>query len=178
MKQRAGIKLLIGVPYHNADSRFDQSLLSFLKELEGNTQHYKVELIQVSNKTLVDAQNYIAEYFLTHDFDYLLIFECDNWGFNLIMFKALLALNALVASMNYFSRWFPYYSCLMRIANPDIPSSKYCGYNDTKGSHPVDMSGFGMMLIKREVFNKLNKPYFRVNEYGGPGCYATDQSFS
>jgi hypothetical protein len=178
MKKRTVIKLLVGLAINKPDLRFLQSLSTLLSELGKKPEHYKVEVLEVKDKTLVEAQNQIGNYFVEHDFDYLLFFEDDNWGFTLEYLKALLRLNTSVSSMHYYSRHFPYYSCLMRIQNPDIPSSKYCGYNTESGSHEVDMSGFGMMLIKRQVFNKLDKPYFRINEYGGPGCYATDQSFS
>lgn len=178
MKRRAAIKILIGLALHKPDQRFLISLSYLLSQLGNKPEHYKIEVLEVEDKTLVEAQNIISEHFINNDFDYLLLTEDDNWGHNLPMLKALLRLNTPVASLNYYSRHFPYFSCLMRVVNPDIPSSKFAGYNDKSGSHEVDMSGFGMMLIKRQVFNKLDKPYFRINEYGGPGCYATDQSFS
>ena len=178
MKRRTVIKLLIGLAINKPDLRFLTSLSTLLSELGKKPEHYRVEVLEIKDKQLVEAQNLIAEHFINNDFDYLLFFENDNWGFNLQYLKALLRLNTSVASMHYHSRHFPYYSCLMRVLNPDSPSEKFVGYTDTSGSHEVDMSGFGMMLIKKQVFNRLSKPFFRINEYGGPGCYATDQAFS
>ena len=179
MKKRTAIKLLVGVAIHEPDPRFIESLSSLLLELEKKPEHYRIDLHKVEGKSLVDAQNEIADYFLNGDFDYLLLVEDDNWGHNLPMLRSLLRLNQPVASINYLSRWFPYYSCLMRYISKDRdPSERFGEYNTKSGSHEVDLAGFGMMLIKKEVFKKLDVPYFRINEYGGPGCYATDQSFS
>jgi hypothetical protein len=181
MKRRGAIKILLSVPIFQPDPRFLDSFPKFLNELKQKEQHYKVEVLQVGNSekfpNLVSKQNYIAEYFLNHDFDYLLFVESDNWGFTLNMLKALLRANTDVCGQHYISRWFPYYSCCM-VELPDRPpTSRFGLHKDQTGYQYCDIVGYGMTLIKREVFNKLEQPYFRLNKYNGPDGYATDIDF-
>jgi len=176
MKQQVRSSVLVGVPIHEPDPRFLDSLPAFLKECKG---HYDIELMQVSNKPLVDAQNMIADYFLSQtNHRFLLMLENDHYGHTRNMLKALLRSNALVCGMNYHSRHYPYVSCLMREL-PDRPQTeRFAGINRTSGYQDVDLVGFGMTLIRREVFDKLSKPFFRLNEFRGPDSYATDISFN
>lgn len=176
MKQEARARILVGVPMGpNPDSRFIQSLPLFLKSC---LPHYDMELVQVSNKPLVDAQNYITDYFLnnTHH-THLLFLEDDHWGHTRPMLQALLRADTPICGINYYSRWFPYYSCLMREIYRTIPTQRFAGQNFKEGYHECDLIGFGMTLIKREVFSKLTKPYFEINTHGGKDTYATDINF-
>jgi GT2 family glycosyltransferase len=55
--------------------------------------------------------------------------------------------------------------------------ARFAGLGYKQGFYLCDLSGFAMMLIKRSVFKKLDKPYFRLNHWGGNGNYATDIDF-
>ena len=175
MKQKARASLLIGVPMGpKPDERFLASLPKFLKECEG---YYNLELVQVSNRTLVDAQNYIADYFLKSNHKYLLLMEDDHWGHSRNMLKSLLRADVPICGINYYSRYFPYYSCLMNEIPGREVQQRFGPTPYDSGCHQVDLVGYAMMLIRREVFSKLEKPYFRLNKDGGDDCYATDIDF-
>ena len=168
-------RILFGIPLFSPDERFTESLPSFLNEV---SKKHEICCLSIYKQPLVDAQNMIADFFLKSRFNYLCLLEDDHWRHLPEMVDALLELDAKVSAMNYHSRWFPYYTCLMREVHPDKPLERFAGYSDNSGSHECDMAGMAMMLIKREVFSMLDKPYFRVNKDGGPGTYATDIDFS
>jgi hypothetical protein len=177
MKKRAALRILIGIPKHHPTQEFLLSLSSFLSELQKQEQHYKVEVLEIENKTLVEAQNIIASHFLTNAFDFLLLVENDHSGYSVEMLKALLRANAEIVGMNYYSRHMPYYTCLMEQL-PHTHINHRFGHIDQKsGYRRVDLTGWGMTLIKKSLFKKLDEPYFRLNKDGGEGCYATDVDF-
>jgi GT2 family glycosyltransferase len=174
MKRTKRPSILLGIPWHHPTDEFLVSLSSFIKDCE---QHYDLEVVRVQDRQLVDAQNEIAEYFLKGNKDFLLFMEDDHSGFNRNFLKALLRANTEIVGINYYARYFPYYECLMKDLYPDRPLNRFGMTGHKSGYHNVDLSGFGMMLIKRSVFYKLDLPYFRLNKYGGQGSYATDIDF-
>jgi hypothetical protein len=170
------IKILIGIPIHKPDDRFLEVLPKFIKSC---SKDYDTQVISVKNCSLVDAQNKIADYFMHEtDYDYLLIMEDDHWGHTKQMLKSLISKNVEVCAINYYSRHFPFVECLMRELSwkKDV-IEKYAGLHYTSGFHKCELAGFAMMLLKRSVFTKLSKPYFRVNK-DSKGGYATDIDFS
>lgn len=168
-------KILVGVALHNPDHRFQESLLSFLKNAK---EKYDIECIIIYGKTLVNAQNDIANYFMNDDYGYLLMCEDDHWGHSVDMLDSLFNPDVEVSAINYYSRHFPYYSCLMHELKNRPMAERFAGLHYTSGYYECDLAGFAMMLIKRSVFDKLDKPYFRENKESGPGSYATDIDFS
>ena len=168
-------KILVGYPTLNPDGRFLKSLSKFIKQAR---KKYNIEVLPIVGKQLVDAQNSIARYFIYNtNCDYLLILESDHYGHKVEMLDALVNKDVEVASINYYSRHFPYYSCLMRELPDRGQDARFAGLGYSQGFELCDLSGFAMMLIKRSVFKKLDKPYFRLNKFGGPGSYATDIEF-
>lgn len=170
-------KILLACPCYRPHEKNRISLPLFLKEV---SKVHDIAYIEIWGKQLVDAQNEIAEFFLNSSkWDYLCILEDDNWGQKPEMLEDLLRANTLVASINYLSRHFPFYSCLMQLQGKKGPFGEelYVPYDRPKDFQEVDLSGYGMMLIKREVFNILEKPYFRLNRIRGNGSYATDEDF-
>lgn len=168
-------KILIGIPVYQADDRFLEALPKFIESCK---EDYTLQCITVPNRTLVDAQNYIATYFLDNtDYDYLLLLEDDHWGHKKEMLDALVNKDVDICAMNYYSRYFPFYSCLMRRLPNRPVSGRYAGHSYTEGFYKVDLAGYAMMLIKRNVFEKLEKPYFRLNKYEPAHSYATDIDF-
>lgn len=174
---RRRIKLLIGVPLHKPDDRFLDSLPKFIEEC---SKQYDIRVITVPGCSLVEAQNKISDYYMHQtDYDYLLLMEDDHHGHTVEMLNALISKDVEVCAMNYYSRHFPFVECLMReISWKKHPIEKYAGLHYTSGFHECEMAGFAMMLLKRSVFAKLSKPYFRLNKDGGPDNYATDIDFS
>ena len=169
------IKILIAIPTYKFYSLFWESLSRFCLELNG---HYKYDIYTVCYKTLVDAQNDISEYFLKRDYTHLLMLEDDHHGHTKAMLDALVRPNVDVCGINYYSRWFPYNSCLMEEVYPDRPNQKYCPVDCKSGYKECDLIGFGMTLISRRVLELLPKPTFIRNrpekEHSG---YATDEAF-
>ena len=169
-------KVLFACPCYRPDERYKVSLPLFLKEVG---KKHDIAYIEVWGKELVEAQNIIAEFFLKTNYEYLCLLEDDNWGHKPEMLTTMLSVNKLVASINYYSRHFPYYSCLMRFQGKygSLGEPLYIPLEDPTGYKEVDLSGYAMMLIKREVFSILDKPYFRLNRIRGNGSYATDEDF-
>jgi len=175
------IGIFVGAACHKPHEEFTRSLSAFLVSC---SLKYDVECLQVFGKELVDAQNQIADRFLKTGKDYLLMIEDDNWGFTLEMLDALMKPNAYVCGMKYFSRHYPYvampldfFSRFNEIDDEEYQMNLY-GHPEG-GYHTCGLTGFGMTLIRREVFLELDQPFFRLN--GIPKSlrpsYATDQDF-
>jgi hypothetical protein len=130
----------------------------------------------VFGKELVDAQNQIAERFLQSGKEYLLMVEDDNWGFTLEMLDALVAADKPLIGVKYFSRHSPHVILPMRPLSLNKGLMELIG---PSGVIPAYLVGFGMTLIKRLVFDYLEKPYFDLNENAANShChYATDHNF-
>ena len=169
-------KILIGIPMHEPDERFLSSLSEFTKQLDG---YYNYEVMIVGGKQLVEAQNIIAEQLMKGDYTHLLTFEDDHWGFTKEMLDALMKPNVDVCAMNYYCRWYPYNSCLMEEIYPDKPNKRFAPIQRSSGYAECDLTGFGMTLYKRKVFEVIPKPYFTLNKRGERyfGSYATDEDF-
>lgn len=176
MKRTGKSSIVLGIPWQHPTDAFLASLSEFIKECG---EHYDLEVIRVQDKALVDAQNEIAEYFIKSGKDYLLLMENDHSGFSRNFLKALLRANTEVCAMHYHSRHFPYFSCNMRKieGRTDEGGPLFAETHTNSGYKECDLVGYGMTLYKRSVFEKLEKPYFRLNEYGGPESYATDIDF-
>lgn len=173
---RRHITILVGIPIFKPDDRFLESLPKFTQEC---VKDYTMQVITIPGRTLVDAQNYIAKYFLQQtEYDYLLLMEDDHWGFTKEMLEALISKDVEVCAMNYYSRHFPYINCLMHVLPGRTGCDRYAGLQYTQGFYKCDLAGFAMMLIKRSVFSKLSAPYFRLNKDSTDGAYATDIDFS
>lgn len=166
--------IFIGIPSYQPDDRFLVSLLVFLEEIKN---HYDVQVYEVKGKQLVDAQNDIAEKFLSTNYAFLLLLEDDHWGHSRKMLQGLLKADTEVCAINYYSRHQPHYTCLMRELAYTHVDQRFGHLDYTSGYHKCDLMGYGMMLIRRSVFSKLEKPYFRLNRDGGKDCYATDIDF-
>lgn len=177
MKRARRPSILIGITLYQPTDDFLVSLLCFLEEIK---DHYDIEVVEVKDKELVEAQNIIADKFLESDKEYLLMLECDHSGHSRNMLKALLRSNTEVCGQHYYSRHFPYYSCCMRGTGgiSEHGGPLFAGLHNKSGYAECDLLGYGMTLYKRSVFEKLEKPYFRINDFGGPGCIATDIDFS
>ena len=173
-------KILLGIATLNPDRRFLESLQPFVKEVTERKiadLHFK----WVWNERLVDAQNIIADKFLSFpDFDYLLFLEDDHFDFKAEMLESCLNAANHVTAIPYRSRHFPFEMIPMRFEKIDSNGvRRFTGLNHKSGNHESDLCGFGFTLIHRSVFEILEKPYFRLNNeyYKGVGCHATDIDF-
>lgn len=132
------------------------------------------------NKPLVEAQNEFAEYFMQGNWDYLLTIEDDHWDFSKAMLDACVKGDSDVVAISYRSRHFPFEMIPMRLTEVQANGvRRFTGLKHKSGFHDADLCGFGFTLIKRRVFEKLDKPFFRLNNqtYVGVGAHATDIDF-
>ena len=172
-------QILIGIATHEPDQRFLESVPLFYQQA---SKDHMIDIKWVWHKPLVEAQNEIAEVFLAGDYDYLLTIEDDHHGFTAEMLEACLKPDVPVCGISYHSRHYPFMKIPMLKHKVQKPNSlpNYGGSDQfTEGYHKVDLSAFGFTLHKREIFNILDKPYFRLNEIEKvKGQRATDINFS
>lgn len=172
-------RIFIGVACYKPYNEFMESLSCFLQNC---SLKYNISCYMVYGKSLVDAQNDIAEQFMLSGSDYLLMLEDDHWGHTVDMLDDLIQCDKMVCGIKYYSRHYPF--VVMPMDNKGFEDSKEkfeMNISTPKTKYAIcGLTGFGMTLIKREVFNVLDKPYFRLNttECGElQKGYATDQDF-
>jgi hypothetical protein len=177
------IGIFVGVACHKPWKEHTESLSAFLVSC---SLKYDIECLQVHGKELVDAQNQIADRFLKTDKRYLLMLEDDNWGFTVEMLDALVDSEFYFTGIKYFSRHYPYVAmpCPF-ITNKNYKDERYRHFQmnlvgfPEGGFHTCGLCGFGMTLIKREIFEELKTPYFELNAQGEiRKGYATDSNFA
>lgn len=169
------IKVFVGSACYQPHKEFTESLSAFLQQC---SLTYNIVCYSVFGKTLVDAQNEIADVFLKSGYDYLLMVEDDNWGFTLEMLDALVKADKPVIGIKYYSRHAPHVVLPMR----PHPTQMHKGMMELFGPTGVVTAylvAFGMTLIKKDIFSYLDKPYFALNETDdlSPTKYATDHNF-
>ncbi len=160
--------IFIGVCQTRQDERFQSSYRRFTDDL---VEDYSICMTKVIDTFLPDAQNQIAERFLASEYDYLLLLDDDHWGHTREMLETLIKADSDMATIKTYSRHYPYSCALMKKTN-----TGYAGIENGKGYQECDMTGFPMTLIKRKLFLKLEKPYFR-GRYDGGRDWATDKEF-
>lgn len=151
------MRILIGIPMTRMYSPFINSFRSFLDKVD----NHQIEYLTTWKKFLPDAQNLMANHMMSGNHDALLFIDDDQWGFTPEMLECLINANSLVATIKTYSRHYPYSCTLMTKVNEN---GLYAGIEDWFGYHEVDMCGFPMTLICRELFEKLDKPYFTAIE--------------
>lgn len=162
--------IYIGVCKTREDERFKKSFRDFTDSI---CSKYSVCQTVVKDTFLADAQNYIAKCFIQSDYDYLLLMDDDHWGHTPEMLECLINADAYMATIKSYSRHYPYFSCLMNRRPED---DLFVGIEVGEGYIPCDMTGFPMTLIKRELFDKLEYPYFEAEQEGGRN-WVTDTVF-
>ena len=163
-----GVRILIGVPSIREDEKFLASLSSLIASMKGK---YQVSLIVEKWSDLAPAQNRITKYFLDNDFDYLLFLDDDHAGHTVEMVDDLISANALMATMQTHVRHYPYPIALFK----RYDRVQFRSHLQEKGYSTVDLTGFPMTLLKRELFRYLDQPYFQSRNDGTP--FATDKLF-
>lgn len=152
--------IYIGVCKTRDDKRFEESLRNFTDSI---CRKYSVCQMVIRNKFLPDAQNEIAESFLSSDYDYLLLLDDDQWGHTPEMLECLIASSTYVSTIKTYQRQYPYMCALLKHVGNNLvmPIENGSGYVE------CDLTGFPMTLISRETFDYLEEPYFRPHEVNG-----------
>lgn len=162
------MKLFIGIPTSRHYKPFWDSMEIFIPLLE---KEHELEIYTLANKSLAEARNTIVSRFLNSDKDYLLFLDDDHSGHSLEMFNALLNPlinnNRNVCAIKCYTKFFPYNSTLLEYDNIyrgklNLPKGigNYRPIDDYEGYVECDLVGFGMTLISRETFSKIEEPYF------------------
>ena len=157
-------KILICIPSIRDDKDFFLSILSFVESLRTK---FVVGILIEKWQDMATVQNKMADYFMQNDFDYMLFCEDDCTGHSLEMLECLINANASIAAIQAFNRHYPYPNLLL---NGDTSDNLASGYSD------ITLTGHQMLLIRREVFANMAKPYF-VAKHDGVAAWSTDQLF-
>jgi hypothetical protein len=116
----------------------------------------------IKDKFLPDAQNLIARDFVSTGYDYLLLLDDDQWGHTPEMLECLINANTHVATMKTYSRHYPYMCAILKkVGNVVFPIENGEGYVE------CDLTGFPMTLIRKDVFDLIEEPWFRPLEADG-----------
>lgn len=153
--------IFIAIPKTREDKNFIESFYNFINEIKDK---YKVEVCEIKGLKRDEARNYLVDRFLESGFDYLLFLDDDHSGHKLEMLEDLMAADAYFATIKCFSRHYPYQCTLFLEDNKDLNLN----FNSIglKGTYPCKFAGFGMGLIKKELFSIIKKPYFVCNPIG------------
>lgn len=153
-------KIFIGIPTTRDNFDFRESFSLFFREAK---DRYEIESFKIGGLGRDEAREVIVSKFLLSDKDYLLFLDDDHTEHEVDMLDVLVESNVPVCAIKCYSRWFPYQCTCMIVGSKN---NNYFEESKTKGIHECYFVGFGMTLIKREVFDILDKPYFQCNENG------------
>ena len=161
-------RILIGICTTRHDERFENSFFKFSNFI---CEYYDIGVMFMRNVFLPDAQNEIVKCFLGANYDYLLLLDDDHWGHTKEMLDCLINADTYMATMKSYSRHYPYSCALMKKT-----WKGYAGIENGENYQECDLTGFPMTLIRRDLFDKLDQPYFRPTE-GSLRDWATDENF-
>lgn len=151
--------IYIGVCKTRDDERFKASFKSFTGSI---CSKYSICLEVISDRFLPDAQNHLARQSVNWGHDYLLLLDDDQWGHTPEMLDTLINANAQVATIKTYSRHYPYCCALVKKTKENF----YLPIENGTGYQECDLTGFPMTLIRTELFEKLEYPYFRAVKDG------------
>lgn len=150
-------ELTIGIPLYN--NMPIQSFLSILRLLKNLKEPY--EVIYTYNYPVEIARNTIVERFLKRDSDHLIFIDSDNIFpddmfaklFNMILLKA------DIATGISFKKAYPFYPTIyQRHGEIFKPITDY----QRDSIIDIDACGMACCMIKREVFEKMEFPWYEV----------------
>jgi hypothetical protein len=152
--------IYIGVCKTRSDKRFEESFRNLTDSI---CKKYSVCQMIVKDTFLPDAQNRIARDFIQSNYDYLLLLDDDQWGHTPEMVDCLINANTYVATIKTYSRHYPYHCAVLNIEKNNfvVPIENGEGYVE------CDLTGFPMTLIRKDVFQLLEEPYFRPHSAEG-----------
>jgi hypothetical protein len=163
-------KILIGVPTLN--SYIHASLLGMI--LHWNSKHYVGFMPLLGVQPVDEARNKLVEEFLKTDCTHIFFVDSDTIPPADALDK-LFALNADVASG---------LTPLVNGGNATITKWNAVGADDKEikpntGIHRSRGVGASCLFIRRSVFEKIKKPYFRFTfkDDGGNPCYVSEDIF-
>jgi hypothetical protein len=155
--------IFVGIPTTQEYKPFRESLSVFL---EGIKQKYDVEVLEIKHHMRDDAREIIVDEFLKSDKEILLFLDDDHSGHSPEMLDALINSNALFCSMKCYARYYPFQiTTVAEDINYHDKNNLYL-INTNKGYAKCKFVGFGMATIRRELFELIEKPYFKCDMLG------------
>lgn len=159
-------KILIGVPSGaSVPVPFQQSLPDAVKitRKEGKVDYYNVR-----GTNTVTARNKIVYYMLQRDFTHLLFLDSDMW-FPKKSLSKLLADDKDIVGGFYVRKRKGFLPNAFTL-NYRTPDGKYMTEVVTELKE-VEAIGTGCLLVRREVFEKLGKPWFEYHSSTDDDCH-------
>jgi hypothetical protein len=161
--------IIVCVPSTREYKPFLESFDNFINKIR---EKHLVLTFFVKDRKLVDIQNEAAQKLLSGNWDYLLFMDDDHWGHTPEMLECLIKANSCMATIKSYIRHYPYMCALLK----KLDNGLYVGIEDGHGYMECDVTGFPMTLIRKDLFNNLQKPYFREFT-DGIREWATDGEF-
>ena len=156
-------KIFIAIPCVDKNEDFEASLTTFLSEIEGS---YDVEVHRCIGKKRDEARNELVDKFLESDKNFILFLDNDHTGHTKAMLDDLSEKKASVCSIKCYARYFPY-QCVLS-TDDDKFNDRYSTteVNTERGYSKCRFIGFGMVLISKDVFYSICRPFFKCDERG------------
>lgn len=152
-------KLLIAIPHMGTFS--DIFFNSFFQMMLRVTQYKNLEVgfQMISNSLIYEAREMFIDFALENKYDYILFLDSDM-QFPEDIIEKLIAHGKEITSGLYFKRQPPYTPLVYKREIKDEEVYFYQAKELGKGLYEVDGVGAGCMLIKTEVFTKIEQPFF------------------
>ncbi len=120
-------------------------------------------LILCHDRSPAKGRNMIIEAAMENGFTHVLLID-DDTTYEPDALKMLLRHDKDIVSGLYLSRAYPHQPFVFDIADEDGAAFPLYLTDNVSGPIPIVAAGFGFVLIKTKVFEKLEKPYVRLGE--------------
>jgi len=147
--------------YGTVPSAWVQSFMDFMTH---NMHKYVLEFSSVSTQPTSKARNMLVESAFNTNSDYVLWIDSDNDVHPGVLDKLLSVMEsekADLVSALYFQRDAPHYAVLRQYRHGGYYNIATVPFG---GIIKIDACGLGCCLVKKEVFKKLSKPYFKFSD--------------
>ena len=167
----------ICIPAHDTlHTKFALSLANLTSKLTRDKINYELHVI--CGSVIAESRIQLANEALEHGATHLLWLDSDmHFPANVV--NKFLQHDRDIVAANYSTRYHPYRS--VAFVNPNDTEQRL----ETKfGLHKIWAVGMGCMMVKREVFEALPKPWFGheynplLDNYGGEDIYFCNQAQS
>jgi GT2 family glycosyltransferase len=173
-------RLLIAIPSYTGttDCLAAEGFMRLIGNIAGIKQKFEVYTSIVKRTPIVLARNRIAKTAIDQKCDYIFWVDDDmvlKPDINII--EKLIAHDKDIIAPLFFSRAWPYIPMIFkrRLIGP-----RFCVYDNImdyqRGLLKVDGIGFGCVLTKVSIFDKLSKPYFWNNDIFGEDLYFCEKA--
>lgn len=145
----------------------------FALRFAGIVKPWKWSVVDAPRQLVHDARNALVEWALSQDADEILFLDDDTICVP-HLYTQLHSHDAPVVSALVFGRQKPHSPCIYEWKTDEATGILMCEPAIgliKRGIQKVDATGFGAVLIKSEVFRKLPKPWFRLDDNLGEDLY-------